>query len=47
MVHMLMRLFIVQRLSPEEEAAKLRRTVFVGNLPSDVKRKMIQKEFER
>ncbi len=45
--HMLMRLFIVQRLSPEEEAAKLRRTVFVGNLPSDVKRKMIQKEFER
>ncbi len=44
---MLMRLYIVQRLSPEEEAAKLRRTVFVGNLPSDVKRKMIQKEFER
>ncbi|DBA87406.1 TPA: hypothetical protein ACH3X1_004451 [Trebouxia sp. C0004] len=37
----------IQRLSPEEEAAKLRRTVFVGNLPSDVKRKMIQKEFER
>ncbi|KAL0026925.1 hypothetical protein WJX77_012495 [Trebouxia sp. C0004] len=36
-----------KRLSPEEEAAKLRRTVFVGNLPSDVKRKMIQKEFER
>lgn len=37
----------IQRLSPEEEAAKLRRTVFVGNLPSDVKRKMIQKEFEQ
>jgi len=45
--HMLTRLYVVQRLSPEEEAAKLRRTVFVGNLPSDVKRKMIQKELER
>ena len=35
----------MQRLSPEEEAAKLRRTIFVGNLPPDVKKKMIQQEF--
>ena len=30
-----------------EEAAKLRRTVFVGNLPSAVKRKMVQREFDQ
>lgn len=41
----LMSTLVVQRLSPEEEAAKLRRTIFVGNLPSTVNKKMLQAEF--
>lgn len=47
MLAMLMRVHTLQRLTPEEEAAKLRRTIFVGNLPSDVKKKMILKEFDQ
>ena len=38
---------LLQRLSPEEEAAKLRRTVFVGNLPSNITTKALQKEFRQ
>lgn len=47
MLDMLMHVHTLQRLTPEEEAAKLRRTIFVGNLPSDVKKKMILKEFDQ
>ena len=38
-------MLVSQRLTLEEEAERLQRTVFVGNLPALMKRKAVQRLF--